>query len=38
LLRQWVDDPAVAPADLDNLAIVDEQSWIDERRSSELYK
>ena len=38
LLRQWVDDPAAAPADLDNLVIVDEKSWIDERRSSELYK
>ena len=37
-LRQWVDDPAATAADLDNLAIVDEQSWIDERRSSEIYK
>ena len=37
-LRQWVDDPATAAADLENLASVDEQSWIDERRSSEIYK
>ncbi|MGZ9263007.1 MAG: DUF1343 domain-containing protein, partial [Candidatus Binatia bacterium] len=38
LLRQWVDDPGAVAADLDGLAIVDEKSWIDERRSSELYK
>ncbi len=38
LLRQWVDDPGAVAADLDALAIVDEKSWIDERRSSELYK
>ena len=38
LLRQWVDDPGAVAADLDALAIVDERSWIDERRSSELYK
>ena len=38
LLRQWVDDPSAVAADLDALAIVDERSWIDERRSSELYK
>jgi len=38
LLRQWVDDPGAVAEDLDALAIVDEQSWIDERRSSDLYK
>jgi uncharacterized protein YbbC (DUF1343 family) len=38
LLRQWVDDPGAVAEDLDALAIVDEQSWIDERRSSEIYK
>ncbi|MGZ8531636.1 MAG: exo-beta-N-acetylmuramidase NamZ family protein [Candidatus Binatia bacterium] len=38
LLRQWVDDPGAVAADLDGIAIVDEKSWIDERRSSELYK
>jgi uncharacterized protein YbbC (DUF1343 family) len=38
LLRLWVDDPGAVAADLDGLAIVDEKSWIDARRSSELYK
>ena len=38
LLRQWVDDPGAVAEDLDALAIVDEKSWIDERRSSEIYK
>ncbi|MEP6686608.1 MAG: DUF1343 domain-containing protein [Verrucomicrobiota bacterium] len=38
MLRLWVDDPITVAADLDALAIVDEKSWIDERRSSELYK
>ncbi|MGZ8465851.1 MAG: exo-beta-N-acetylmuramidase NamZ family protein [Candidatus Binatia bacterium] len=38
LLRQWVDDPGAVAADLDALVIVDEKSWLDERRSSELYK
>mgnify|MGYP002777024902 CR=1 FL=1 len=26
-LREWVDDPAAAPGDLDALAAVDEESW-----------
>ena len=26
-LRQWVDDPAATPADLDALTILDEQAW-----------
>ncbi|MGZ9130164.1 MAG: exo-beta-N-acetylmuramidase NamZ family protein [Candidatus Binatia bacterium] len=38
LLRQWVDDPGAVAADLDAVAIVDEKSWLDERRASELYK
>jgi len=32
LLREWVDDPATTPQDLDALAIPDEQAWLDERR------
>ncbi|HTT83017.1 MAG TPA: DUF1343 domain-containing protein [Rhizomicrobium sp.] len=31
-LREWVDDPAAAPADLDALATPDEQSWNVERQ------
>jgi uncharacterized protein YbbC (DUF1343 family) len=31
LLRQWVDDSAAAPADLDALATKDEAEWISER-------
>jgi uncharacterized protein YbbC (DUF1343 family) len=38
LLRQWVDDPAATPADLDTLAISDEASWQSERESVLLYK
>jgi uncharacterized protein YbbC (DUF1343 family) len=37
LLRQWVDDPAATPADLDTLAIPDEASWQSERESMLLY-
>jgi len=32
LLREWVDDAAAAPADLDALAMPDEQAWLSERR------
>jgi uncharacterized protein YbbC (DUF1343 family) len=32
LLREWVDDPAATPADLDALTEPDETSWIEERR------
>jgi uncharacterized protein YbbC (DUF1343 family) len=38
LLRQWVDDPAATPDDLDALALVDEKSWIEERESVLLYR
>ncbi len=38
LLRQWVDDPAATPADLDALATVDEASWQNERDSVLLYR
>ena len=33
LLREWVDDPAATPADLDVLTIADEQAWVEERRA-----
>ena len=36
-LREWVDDPAAAPADLDALTIPDEQAWLEERRPYLLY-
>lgn len=32
LLREWVDDPAATPADLDALATPDEAAWLDTRR------
>ena len=32
-LREWVDDPAAAPNDLDALAVPDETAWIEERRA-----
>jgi uncharacterized protein YbbC (DUF1343 family) len=31
LLREWVDDPAATPQDLDRLAREDEQSWSNQR-------
>jgi uncharacterized protein YbbC (DUF1343 family) len=36
-LREWVDDPAATPADLDALTAPDEQAWEAERRSHLLY-
>jgi uncharacterized protein YbbC (DUF1343 family) len=36
-LREWVDDHAATPADLDALTGPDEQAWRDERRAFELY-
>jgi uncharacterized protein YbbC (DUF1343 family) len=38
LLREWVDDPAAAPEDLDVLARTDEKAWADERASLMLYR
>jgi uncharacterized protein YbbC (DUF1343 family) len=38
LLRQWVDDPGAGPADLDALAVPDEDSWSEERESVLLYR
>lgn len=37
LLRQWVDDAAATPADLEALAAPDEETWRDERESVLLY-
>jgi len=37
LLREWVDDGAAAPADLDALTTSDEASWDEARRSFLLY-
>jgi uncharacterized protein YbbC (DUF1343 family) len=36
-LREWVDDAAAAPGDLDALARIDEESWSGERRPYLLY-
>ena len=33
LLREWVDDPAAAPQDLEALAMPDEQAWLTERQA-----
>ena len=37
LLRRWVDDPAVTPADLDKLAAADEADWLTQRHGALLY-
>jgi uncharacterized protein YbbC (DUF1343 family) len=37
LLRQWVDDPDASPADLDALAVADEEAWREEREAVLLY-
>lgn len=37
LLRNWVDDVAAVPADLDALAQRDESAWLDERRDCLIY-
>jgi uncharacterized protein YbbC (DUF1343 family) len=36
-LREWVDDPAAAPEDLDALASADENAWSETRRPYLLY-
>ena len=38
LLRQWVDDPAATPADLEHLATAHEGAWLEERESVLLYR
>jgi uncharacterized protein YbbC (DUF1343 family) len=37
LLREWVDDAAAAPTDLDRLTEPDERDWLEERRPFLLY-
>ena len=37
LLRNWVDDPRSRPKDLDDLALVDERAWRQERSKFLLY-
>jgi len=37
-LRNWVDDPAAAPADLEALAAADEAAWIEQRAALLLYR
>jgi uncharacterized protein YbbC (DUF1343 family) len=37
LLREWVDDGAAAPSDLDALAIPDERTWLNDRRGQLRY-
>jgi len=38
LLRQWVDDPAAQPADLESLAAADEMAWSTEREPYLIYR
>ena len=38
LLREWVDDPAARPGDLDAAARADEEAWRDEREAVLLYR
>jgi hypothetical protein len=38
LLRQWVDDPAATPGDLEALAGPDEVAWRAEREALMLYR
>ncbi len=38
LLREWVDDKAAAPGDLDALSLRDEHSWLEERDPVLLYR
>ncbi|MFD3262384.1 exo-beta-N-acetylmuramidase NamZ family protein [Phenylobacterium ferrooxidans] len=37
LLREWVDNPASTPGDLDAITVPDEQAWLIERRPHLLY-
>jgi uncharacterized protein YbbC (DUF1343 family) len=36
-LRQWVDDPAATPADLDAITLPDEAAWVEARQPYLLY-
>ncbi len=37
LLRQWVDDPAAEPGDLEAIALADERAWDEQRERALLY-
>lgn len=37
LLREWVDDAAATPADLEQLALADERAWLESREPYLLY-
>ena len=37
LLREWVDDPNTTAADLDAIAVPDEEAWIAERAKYLIY-
>jgi uncharacterized protein YbbC (DUF1343 family) len=37
LLREWVDDAAAVPGDLEAVAVIDEEAWIKIRRPHLLY-
>ena len=37
-LREWVDDPAAGPGDLDAAAAADEKAWLSERESFLVYR
>ena len=37
LLREWVDDPDSAPADLEAITVPDEQAWAEERKAHLIY-
>jgi len=37
LLREWVDDPAAGPGELDALTVPDERHWADQRRTFLIY-
>jgi uncharacterized protein YbbC (DUF1343 family) len=37
LLREWVDDAAAMPLDLEALTVPDEQAWVEERRPYLIY-
>ena len=37
LLRDWVDDPAAGPADLETMACEDESAWLERRAAFLLY-
>jgi uncharacterized protein YbbC (DUF1343 family) len=38
LVQKWVDDSEAAPGDLDRLAKIDEEAWIEEREGVLLYR